>query len=194
MLDVGDNIGAGSAGDSTLILAEARKLGAKGLVQTLRDPEAVARCVSAGVGAEITLEVGGKTDRRHGEPVNVTGIVKTISDGKFEDRSPVHAGWRYFDNGLCAVLETSDDHTLLLVSTRVGNMSRKQFNSVGIIPEEYRIVVAKGVVSPRPAYQPIAAEMLLVNTGGATSADLNSFNYRHRRRPLFPFETYARYP
>jgi len=194
MLDVGDNIGAGSAGDSTLILAEARKLGAKGLVQTLRDPEAVARCVSAGVGAEITLEVGGKTDRRHGEPVNVTGVVKTISDGKFEDRSPVHAGWRYFDNGLCAVLETSDDHTLLLVSTRVGNMSRKQFNSVGIIPEEYRIVVAKGVVSPRPAYQPIAAEMLLVNTGGATSADLNSFNYRHRRRPLFPFETYARYP
>lgn len=194
MLDVGDNIGAGSAGDSTLILAEARRLGARDLVQTLRDPEAVATCVTAGVGSTITLAVGGKTDRRHGEPVTVTGVVKTISDGKFEDREPVHAGWRYFDNGICAVLQTTDDHTLLLVSARVGNMSRKQFHSVGVIPEEHRIVVAKGVVSPRPAYQPIAADLVLVNTGGATSADLTTFNYRHRRRPLFPFETYANYP
>jgi microcystin degradation protein MlrC len=50
------------------------------------------------------------------------------------------------------------------------------------------VVIAKGVVSPRPAYQPIASEIILANTAGVTSADLNSFEYVHRRRPLFPFE------
>jgi microcystin degradation protein MlrC len=55
-------------------------------------------------------------------------------------------------------------------------------------------VVAKGVVSPRPAYASIAAEMILVDTPGVTSADLSSFPYRRRRRPLYPFERDARYP
>jgi microcystin degradation protein MlrC len=48
--------------------------------------------------------------------------------------------------------------------------------------------VAKGVVSPRPAYEPIASEVVLVNTPGSTSADLSTFDYQRRRRPLFPFE------
>ena len=56
-----------------------------------------------------------------------------------------------------------------------------------------RVVVAKGVVSPRPAYEPIAAEIVLVNTPGVTSSDLSSFAYRRRRRPLYPFEPEAEY-
>ena len=91
-------------------------------------------------------------------------------------------------------MQTDDGHTLLLVSTRFLNTSRQQFYAVGIRPEDFRVVVAKGVVSPRPAYQPIAAEMLLVNTGGAASADLSTFEYHHRRRPLYPFELDATYP
>ena len=50
------------------------------------------------------------------------------------------------------------------------------------------MVVAKGVVSPRPAYQPIAAEIILVNTPGVTTADLSFFDFKHRRVPLYPFE------
>jgi len=53
--------------------------------------------------------------------------------------------------------------------------------------------VAKGVVSPRPAYAPIAAEIVLVDTPGVTSADLRRFDYRRRRRPLYPFEPNATY-
>jgi len=65
--------------------------------------------------------------------------------------------------------------------------------SAGILPETYRIVVAKGVVSPRPAYQPISGEVILVNTPGVTTADLSTFDYRNRRRPLYPFEPEATY-
>ena len=60
--------------------------------------------------------------------------------------------------------------------------------SMGINPEDYKIVVAKGVSSPRPAYQPIAAEIIIVNSPGVTSADLDTFTFKRRRVPLYPFE------
>jgi microcystin degradation protein MlrC len=68
LMDVGDNIGGGSSADSTFILSEAQKMGVKSLLQSLYDPESVAACVRAGVGAQVTLEVGGKTDDMHGTP------------------------------------------------------------------------------------------------------------------------------
>jgi microcystin degradation protein MlrC len=194
LMDVGDNIGGGSAADSTVLLAMARRLGIRRYLQTLYDPEAVARCRAAGVGATITLAVGGKTDRSHGDPVEVTGRVRTLTDGRYEDPGPTHAGQRFYDGGPTAVLETTDEHTLVLLSERVGNTSIQQMYAAGVRPETRQVVVAKGVVSPRPAYAPIAADIILVDTPGVTSADLSRFPYHRRRRPLYPFERDVQYP
>lgn len=193
LMDVGDNIGAGSAADSTILLAVAQRLGVRGYLQTLYDPEAVAACVAAGVGSDVSLRVGGKTDDRHGAPVAVTGRVRVLADGKWEDPRPTHGGWRFFDAGVTAVLETTDAHTLVLTSRRVGNTSIEQMYAVGVAPERYKVIVAKGVWSPRPAYGPIAVELILVNTPGLTASDLGAFDYQHRRRPLYPFEPDASY-
>ena len=81
----------------------------------------------------------------------------------------------------------------MLTGRRIGNTSIEQMYSVGIKPETYQVVVAKGVVSPRPAYEPIAAQIILVNTPGVTTADVSFFTYHNRRRPLFPFEAEASY-
>ncbi len=193
LMDVGDNIGGGSSADSTHILAEAQRMGVRNFLQTLYDPEAVRECVAAGVGGAVKLPVGAKTDDMHGRPVRVEGRVTRLSDGKYEDTRPTHGGYRFFDAGTTAVLETTDGHTLVLTSNRDGNTSREQMYSVGIWPERYRVVVAKGVVSPRPAYQPIASRIILVNTPGVTTADLSTFSYHRRRRPLYPFEEDAGY-
>ncbi|MBT4515635.1 MAG: M81 family metallopeptidase [Chloroflexi bacterium] len=193
LLDAGDNIGAGSSGDSTLILEQAIAQGADSYVQTLRDPEAVAACDAVGVGGHVEIQVGGKTDDLHGRPVSITGTVRVLSDGAFEDNRPLHAGWTFFDQGRCAVVDCESGQALLLVSTSIGNVSIEQYYSVGLRPEEFKIVVAKGVMSPRPAYEPIASEMILVNSPGATSADLTTFDYAHRRTPLYPFEDQAKY-
>jgi len=194
LMDVGDNIGAGSSADSTFLLAEARRLGIRSYLQTLYDPEAVGDCAEVGVGSGITMTVGGKTDDMHGEPVMVTGTVRALSDGLYEDPLPTHGGWRFFDGGTSAVLETTDGHTLLLTSKRVGNTSLEQLYSVGVRPENFKVVVAKGVVSPRPAYSRVAKEIVLVNTPGVTTTDLTFFTYKHRRHPLYPFELDTQYP
>ena len=193
LMDVGDNIGGGSSADSTFILAEAQRMGVRSLLQTLYDPDAVRGCTEAGVGGEVDILAGAKTDAMHGDPVRVRARVTRLSDGKYEDTGPTHGGYRFFDSGTTAVLETADAHTLVLTSRRDGNTSREQMYSLGLRPERYRIVVAKGVVSPRPAYEPIASRVILVNTPGVTTADLSTFTYRRRRRPLYPFEQNAEY-
>jgi len=86
------------------------------------------------------------------------------------------------------VLETTEEQTLVLTSRVVGNTSIQQMYTLGIRPERYKVVVAKGVLSPRPAYAPIASQLILVDTPGITTADLSRFSYHWRRRPLYPFE------
>jgi microcystin degradation protein MlrC len=193
LMDVGDNIGGGSSADSTFLLAEAQRLGIRSYLTSMYDPEAVSACVTSGVGTTVKLRIGGKTDKFHGQPVEVTGQVRLISDGKWEEHRPTHGGWRFFDAGTSVVLETTDDHTIVLTSKRVGSTSIQQMYSLGIRPEDKQVVVAKGVVSPRPAYEPIASQIILVNTPGLTTADLTFFKYEHRRRPLYPFEPEAMY-
>ena len=193
LLDVGDNIGAGSTGDSTFLLAVAMRRSLRSWLQTIRDPDAAAACFSAGKGERVSLEVGGKSDGLHGSPVKLNGVVTVLSDGRFEDSGTVHAGWRYFDGGPTAVVESDAGPTVALVSSRVGHMSREQFYSLGYRPEEFDIVVAKGVVSPRPAYQPIARRMITVNTPGATGGDMSHFLFKRIRRPIFPLDPAARY-
>jgi microcystin degradation protein MlrC len=193
LLDVGDNVGGGSPGDSTHVLAAAQRLGVGGLFQSLCDPAAVLECMAAGVGATVELAVGGKTDDQHGEPVAIRGVVRLLDDGMFEDPGATHGGFRFFDTGLRAVVHTDDDHTLMLNSLPMGNPSLQQLVSAGIDPLSQPIIVAKGVHSPRGAFEPIAREMIWLNTPGCTSADLSTLTYRHRGHPMYPFEPDAVY-
>jgi microcystin degradation protein MlrC len=193
LLDVGDNVGGGSPGDSTHVLAAAQRLGVGGVFHSLCDPASVAACADAGVGADVELEVGGKTDHLHGDPVAIRGVVQMLDDGKFEDSGPTHGGFRFYDAGPRALVHTEDDHMVLLTSRPRGNTSRQELVSAGLDPLTQPIIVAKGVHSPRATYEPIAAEMIRLNTPGCTSADVSALEYRYRPRPMFPYERDADY-
>jgi microcystin degradation protein MlrC len=188
LFDVGDNVGAGTPGDSTFVLHAARKLGVQGVVQALCDPEVALLCHKLGVGAEITTEVGSKADSMHGEPFAIHGRITALSDGKYEESKASHGGFRFYDDGNSATIETDDGFKLLLTSLPAMSSSLEQFRAVGIDPSKERIVVVKGVHSPRPAYEPIAAKMIWLATPGASTADLTNFTYKNRRIPLYPFE------
>jgi microcystin degradation protein MlrC len=93
-----------------------------------------------------------------------------------------------FDGGTCAVVDTDGGGTVLLTSLAVMTMSLDQHYSVGVDPARYDLVVAKGVMSPQPAYGPIASRMVYVDTPGISTADMRLLGHEHRRRPMFPFE------
>jgi microcystin degradation protein MlrC len=188
LFDVGDNVGGGSPGDSTLLLHAARRLGIGGVLQAIADADAVRACRAAGIGGRIELAVGGKTDAMHGAPFAISGRVTALSDGRYEELGPTHAGFRFFDDGPSAAVRTDDGYAIVLITNPGGTMSAQQFRSLGVEPREAKIVIAKGVHSPRPAMEPIARELIWVNTPGVTTADLTTFAYRHRRVPLYPLE------
>ena len=193
LMDVGDNVGAGSPGDSTILFAELIRQGIGNGLVILYDPDAVKQCVAAGVRASVELRVGGKTDRMHGAPVQVRGTVRTLCDGIYIETQVRHGGWAHNDQGITAVVETPERHTVVLTSRRMPPMSLEQVLSLGIHPERKDILIVKGVVAPRAAYEPIAGEVVLVDTPGATSDNPRNFEYKRRRRPLFPLEVDAVY-
>lgn len=193
LFDVGDNVGGGSPGDSTILLEELQRQGVRNYLVVLYDPSSVARCVEAGVRNNVSLEVGAKTDRLHGRPIPVLGRVRVLADGVFLEHEVRHGGWGKNDQGLTAVVETADEGSIVLTSRRMAPMSLQQILSVGCQPQTKRAIVVKGVVAPRAAYEPVCREILLVDTPGVTAGNPARFTYRNRRRPLYPLEPEAAY-
>ena len=192
LLDTGDNVGGGSAGDSTFMLAELVKQKAEGWVMAIFDPQAVQKAVSVGVGRPFELPVGGKTDKMHGEPVMIRGKVKSLHDGKFIETEVRHGGYRYWDAGLTAVIEaqgsTPDLPNLLILNTnRTVPLSIHQLVSVGVYPERQKILVAKGTIAPLAAYEPVSARIITVDSGGACAVNPAHFTYKMARK-LYGFE------
>lgn len=188
LFDVGDNVGGGSPGDSTHILHAARRLGITNLLQAVCDPDVVRMAEAAGVGGRIEVAIGGKKDTLHGAPFAIQARVTALSDGRYEETGPTHGGFRFYNDGPSCALRTDDGLTLIITSHGAGSSSLQQFRALGVEPTAMKIVVAKGVHSPRPAMEPIAKQMIWVATPGVTTADLGTFTYRHRRVPLFPLE------
>ncbi len=187
LFELGDNIGGGSAGDATILLEQLLSQKADGWVVALYDPAAVQQCVAAGIGAVLPLEVGGKVDDMHGKPQAVTGRVRTLCDGKFEETQRRHGGRRYHDQGLTAVIEVNRDAPgkgglILLNSERTAPMSIHELTCAGIVPEQQRILVAKGAVAPRAAYEPVCKRIIEVDTAGATSISIPQEQYKLARK------------
>jgi len=186
IVEMGDNIGGGSPADSTAILSELIRQQAHGAVSVIYDPEAAQACAQAGIGADVSLEVGGKTDDLHGEPVAIQGRVRTLSDGRFDEPEPRHGGATHWDQGLTAVVEVAGDTLVVLNSERTAPMSLHQLTSLGIRPERRRILVVKAAIAFRAAYEPIAGEIIEADTPGVTAVNPHRFEYHRVRRPLWP--------
>ncbi len=190
LVEMGDNVGGGSAGDSTSILEELVKQKARGYVSAMYDPEAVQHAIKIGVGGNFDGFVGGKSDRLHGDPVRIRGKVKLIYDGEYIETAIRHGGRRYLDEGLTAVIHAEGStpdlpNVVLLNSKRHTPFSLGQLTSAGIVPERQKILVVKAAVAFRAAYEPIAGTIIEVDTPGLTAVNPKRFEYKHARSDLF---------
>jgi microcystin degradation protein MlrC len=190
LVEMGDNIGGGSAGDSTFLLAELLRQQATGWVVAIRDPDAVQRAIEAGVGGKFDAAVGGKTDKLHGEPVPIHGQVKLLYDGQYIETEIRHGGARFHDMGPSAVIHVTGStrdlpNVLLLTTLREMPFSLGQLTSCGIVPQYQKILVVKAAIAYRAAYQPIAGRIIEVDTPGLTAVNPAHFTYKRVRRPLF---------
>ena len=173
LMDTGDNIGGGSMGDSTHFLVEFLRQKAKGWAMSLADAEAVKIAAKAGVGGRFEAQVGAKRDKLHGEPVRITGVVRSL-------RTEPSA------NAVIEVDGSTPEHKnfLLITSRSSGGRNAGEYSDNGIDPKKQHILVSKGTVAPFETFQHVAGRIILVATPGPTDVNIKRFTFRHLRRPL----------
>ncbi|HUG67726.1 MAG TPA: M81 family metallopeptidase [Pirellulaceae bacterium] len=188
LLDMGDNVGGGSPADSTYLLHAIARSALSSAFVCLFDPASAAQAAAAGVGSRLEMQVGGKTDARHGDPFSSDFEVLGIYEGKFVENEPRHGGFSQCDQGQTAVVRTASGLTVMLTSRRMPPFSLQQLISCEIQPDRFQVLVAKGVNAPVAAYAPVCPHLIRVNTPGCTTADMTTLEFKYRRRPMFPFE------
>ncbi len=190
LADISDSGASGTAGDGTAALAGLLAADAQSAaVAQIMDREAVQACIDAGVGSTVTLSVGGKHDGLHGDPVEVTGMVRLIHEGSFEMGGVMGHGTRS-SRGRTVVLEINGPGgiELQLTDLRGHPNDLNFFRAFGIEPTERRILVLKSAAHFRAAFEPIAARVIEIDAPGISSPDLHSFDYKNLRRPIYPLD------
>ncbi|HET9015472.1 MAG TPA: M81 family metallopeptidase [Thermomicrobiaceae bacterium] len=190
LADISDSGASGTAGDGTAVLKGLLAADAKSAaVAQIMDRAAVDACIAAGVGATVTLSVGGKHDTHHGEPVEVTGKVRLIHEGSFPILGPMGAG-TWASRGRTVVLEIGgrDGIELQLTDLRGHPSDLNFFRAFGIEPTRRRILVLKSAAHFRAAFEPIATKVIEVDAPGISSPRLDTFDYRNLRRPIYPLD------
>ncbi|MGE5616072.1 MAG: M81 family metallopeptidase [Bacillota bacterium] len=191
LLDHADNCASGATQDTMHVLDAALRLGLSGIAMgPVRDAEAVGRMAEAGIGNRVTLPVGGKVDMpaigRKGEPLELTGTVRNITDGEYTITGPQFTGMRCH-MGRSVVLDTG--RALVVVTERNQEpWDRGVFESVGIHPERQRYLLLKSRMYYRPVFLPIAKGAVLCDGVGVASSDWKQFTYRNIRRPIYPLD------
>ncbi|OON71886.1 M81 family metallopeptidase [Streptomyces tsukubensis] len=196
--DSGDNPTAGGAGDLAHMLGklldheEIREGRVSAVHPGITDPVAVARCFEAGVGAEVTLSVGGKVDDRHGGPYTLTGTVTGLQRA---DAWSGRAEGGAYDRGCDMAAVKCGGLTVVLVERRkpfhtLADFTGPAEGGLGVDPRTFDIVVVK-IGYLEPELYDMAADWLLALTPGGVDQDLRRLGHHRVERPLYPFDEEA---
>jgi microcystin degradation protein MlrC len=187
--DFADNPGGGGYGDATGLLNGMIEAGLENAAfATICDPEAAAACHAAGVGASLSLALGGKIEDRYGAPVQVTGSVLGLAEGGFQMEGPMAKG-ATIDMGPTAVLRVGGID-IIINGNRHQVLDRGYFRHAGIEPEAKAVLAVKSAHHFRAAFAPMASRIVVVDDGGGlTSRNYKALPYDAVRRPVFPLDS-----
>jgi microcystin degradation protein MlrC len=188
LCDSADATTSGSTGDSTSLLQallDAAPFDVIALANIV-DPEVVEEAIAAGVGATLTVEVGGKVASDLFEAVTFTGSVKTISDGAFVFKGAGMHGVPHH-MGATVVLVCGGIH-LVVMSRPVSQWDPELYRSLGLEPANARMVQVKSPMAFRAAYEGIFDEVIVVSAPGAANPALTSLPWRQIGRPIYPLD------
>ncbi len=191
LLDHADNSASGGTQDTVAVLKEVIDQGLEDVVMFgICDPAAVRELEAAGVGSEITIDLGGKVDMPeiglNGDPLRLRGKVRAITDGDFVISVPMGRGTTT-SMGKTAVLDTGKVQ-IVVCSNHTEPYDLGCFRSIGIEPTTKRYLILKSRIHYRAGFQAIARHEIPCNGVGVTSSDNNLFTFKNVRRPIYPLD------
>jgi microcystin degradation protein MlrC len=193
LIDHCDNCGSGGTQDVMAVVEEVLKQGLDDIaIAPIRDPEAVRKMIAAGIGNNVTLSLGGKTDMPSvglpGRPITVTGRVRAITDGEIIFRGPMYTGLKSH-LGPTAVLEVTGGRgsaQIVVTSLHHEPFDLVIFRHCGIEPTRKRFLMLKSRIHYRAGFKPIASHIVECHGEGVTNADLSVYRYRNLPRSSDP--------
>lgn len=196
LLDHYDNCASGGTMDTTDTLREIIRQDLDDVVFFgIYDPDAVAQAVEAGVGATVTLSIGAKLPMPQlpvaSAPLTVTGVVQTISSGKFRLKGGLTPGLQIF-MGRTVVLDTGKVQIVLL-SRHIEPTAQEMLQVLGIDPARKQFVAIKSRVHWRADLGKIAREIVECAGVGVCTSDYGQLTFRKVRRPVFPLDPELRW-
>jgi microcystin degradation protein MlrC len=191
MADHGDNTASGGTQDVMSVIAEAMRQGLTDVCAgPICDPACVAQMIAAGVGAQVSLELGGKVDMPAlgltGKPLRVSGKVKCVTDGEFTVTGPMATGSKV-RMGRTAVLDTGAMQ-IVVSEGRSEPYDLGVFTHCGIDPRQKAYVIIKSRQHFRAGFEPIARHIVMCDGDGCCASDLALLKYDNIQRPLYPFD------
>ncbi len=191
LLDHYDNTASGGTMDTTEVLREILRqelddVAAFGIF----DPDAVEQMIAAGVGQEVTVSLGGKFHldalEQQSSPLEVTGIVRLISDGTYTVTGPMATG-ATMHMGKTVVLDTGRVK-IIVVSQHVEPYDLGCFESLGINPHTKRFLMLKSRIHYRATFRSVAKEVIECAGVGVCTSDYGQLEFKHVRRPIYPLD------
>lgn len=182
LADIGDNAGGGAMSDSCFVLKAMldANLG-NAVIGSFWDLGAVALCQSAGVGAQITLRIGGKCGPMSGDPVDVPVTVRAI----VENHGQMGLG-AYRPLGTGVWVRTTGGIDIALNTQRSQVMSRECFEGLGITLTDKQMIVVKSSQHFHADFAPIASQVLYIGTPGSTSQAFADMTFTKRDQHFWP--------
>ncbi len=189
--DYTDNPGGGGYGDATAFLKGLVEGGVESVAfHAICDPEAAQEGMRAGVGTKTTLTLGGKTDPSlGGPPLALFGEVVCLTNGRFVAYGPMGGGVER-DYGPSMVFRVGGID-IIVITNNGQAVDLGQFTSLGIDPTRYRTVAVKSMQHFRAAFEPIARDIVLVDTGALCSEIYTPELFTRVRRPVWPLDPIA---
>ena len=182
--DAADATSSGATGDSNVIVKAliAGKYPRKILAQIV-DALAARAAHAAGVGAEITVNLGGTLDSRRFTPMQVRATIESLSRGRGRFETMRSA----YDAGPTAVL-TFGNITMVVISKAVGLIDRSLYYANGLEPRDFDLIVVKCPHTEYQMYDAWVEKNFNIDAPGATSADLRSLGHTICKRPIYPLD------
>jgi microcystin degradation protein MlrC len=182
--DTGDSVYGGAPGDNTVILAEMLKqnIQSTAFVPVI-DAEATEKAANAGVGRQITLDIGGNLDSIFCKPVRITAAVSAISNGL----NARLGGLGYCDLGQTALLEAGPIK-IVLAKDRIQAINYPiMYTHLGLNINDAKMVVLK-TASNFQHFASWRKQLIRVDAPGMTQSNLHAFSWQRIPRPIYPLD------
>ncbi|MBI9081651.1 MAG: M81 family metallopeptidase [Pseudodesulfovibrio sp.] len=186
--DYADNPGAGGYGDSTNLLHELLNAGVtNACFAPIVDGDTVQILLAADIGESVQITLGGKTNPDFGGgPLVLKAELLFHSDGHFTGDGPmIHRLHGSF--GPSAVIRVGGIE--ILVTTLPGQiLDLQQFKAFNINPQCKHVVALKSMQHFRAAFEPIAGQIIICDSGALCTPRYDRLPYRNVPRPIFPLD------